>query len=46
MNYVQMYRRTRALEKEIENLTIELELDKANVEKKLSSLDLTQTIEL
>lgn len=46
MNYVQMYRRTRALEAEVESLTIELELDKTGLKKKLSSVDLTQTIEL
>ncbi|GJQ74105.1 hypothetical protein Trydic_g19027 [Trypoxylus dichotomus] len=46
MNYVQMYRRTRALEDEVESLTIELELDKTGHKKKLSSSDLTQTIEL
>lgn len=45
MNYVQMYRRTRALEAEVESLTIELELDKTGVKKKIGS-DLTQTIEL
>lgn len=43
MNYVQMFRRTRVLEAEIEGLTIELELDKTGVKKKL---DLSQTIEL
>ncbi|KAJ8938026.1 hypothetical protein NQ314_011623 [Rhamnusium bicolor] len=43
MNYVQMFRRTRVLEQEIESLTIELELDKTGVKKKL---DLSQTIEL
>lgn len=46
MNYVQMYRRTRALEDEVESLTIELELDKTGHKKKLSDSDLTQTIEL
>lgn len=46
MNYVQMYRRTRALEAEVESLTIELELDKTGMKKKLPSVDLTQTIEL
>ncbi|KAJ8960475.1 hypothetical protein NQ318_013759 [Aromia moschata] len=43
MNYVQMFRRTRVLEAEIESLTIELELDKTGVKK---TLDLSQTIEL
>ncbi|KAJ8921524.1 hypothetical protein NQ315_003142 [Exocentrus adspersus] len=43
MNYVQMFRRTRVLEAEIQNLTIELELDKTGVKKKL---DMSQTIEL
>lgn len=46
MNYVQMYRRTRALEAEVENLTIELELDKTGLKKKLPAGDLTHTIEL
>lgn len=46
MNYVQMYRRTRALEAEVESLTIELELDKTGLKKKLPSTDMTQTIEL
>lgn len=46
MNYVQMYRRTRALEAEVESLTIELELDKTGLKKKLPSVDLTHTIEL
>lgn len=46
MNYVQMYRRTRTLEAEVESLTIELELDKTGLKKKLPSADLTQTIEL
>lgn len=46
MNYVQMYRRTRALEAEVESLTMELELDKTGLKKKLPSADLTQTIEL
>ncbi|KAJ3665203.1 hypothetical protein Zmor_000709 [Zophobas morio] len=46
MNYVQMYRRTRALEAEVESLTIELELDKTGVKKQLPASDLTQTIEL
>lgn len=46
MNYVQMYRRTRALEAEVESLTIELELDKTGVKKQLPTGDLTQTIEL
>nr|XP_022900500.1 leucine zipper putative tumor suppressor 2 homolog [Onthophagus taurus] len=47
MNYVQMYRRTRALEDEVEALTIELELDKTGHKQKISSTtDLTQTIEL
>ena len=46
MNYVQMYRRTRALEDEVESLTIELELDKTGHKKQLSTSDLTQTIEL
>lgn len=46
MNYVQMYRRTRALEAEVESLTIELELDKTGLKTKLPSADLTQTIEL
>lgn len=46
MNYVQMYRRTRALEAEVESLTIELELDKTGIKKQLSAADLTQTIEL
>ncbi|XP_966525.2 leucine zipper putative tumor suppressor 2 homolog isoform X1 [Tribolium castaneum] len=45
MNYVQMYRRTRALEAEVESLTIELELDKTG-KKQLPGGDLTQTIEL
>ncbi|XP_044259201.1 leucine zipper putative tumor suppressor 2 homolog isoform X2 [Tribolium madens] len=45
MNYVQMYRRTRALEAEVESLTIELELDKTG-KKQLPPGDLTQTIEL
>lgn len=43
MNYVQMFRKTRALEAEIESLTLELELDKTGLKK---SLDLSQTIEL
>lgn len=43
MNYVQMYRRSRALESEIENLTVELELDKTGMK---SNLGLSQTIEL
>lgn len=43
MNYVQMYRRSRALEAEIENLTVELELDKTGIKSKLG---LSQTIEL
>lgn len=46
MNYVQMFRRTRTLEAEVESLTIELELDKTGLKKKLPSTDLTQTIEL
>lgn len=46
MNYVQMYRRTRTLESEVENLTIELELNKNGVKKKLPTADLSQTIEL
>ncbi|CAH1372954.1 hypothetical protein MTP99_014413 [Tenebrio molitor] len=46
MNYVHMYRRTRALEAEVESLTIELELDKTGVKKQLPAADLTQTIEL
>ncbi|XP_017786974.1 PREDICTED: leucine zipper putative tumor suppressor 2 homolog [Nicrophorus vespilloides] len=45
MNYVQMYRRTRALEVEVESLTIELELDKTGL-KKLPIELTTQTIEL
>ncbi|CAH1099858.1 unnamed protein product [Psylliodes chrysocephalus] len=43
MNYVQMFRRTRALEAEVESLTIELELDKTGLKKKL---ELSQTIDL
>lgn len=43
MNYVQMYRRSRALESEIENLTVELELDKTGIKSKVG---LSQTIEL
>uniref|UniRef100_A0A6P7GPL6 Leucine zipper putative tumor suppressor 2 homolog isoform X1 n=2 Tax=Diabrotica virgifera virgifera TaxID=50390 RepID=A0A6P7GPL6_DIAVI len=43
MNYVQMFRRTRALEAEIENLTVELEMDKSGLKKKL---ELSQTIDL
>lgn len=43
MNYVQMYRKTRALEAEVENLTIELELDS---KKQLNGIELSQTIEL
>lgn len=43
MNYVQMYRRSRALESEIENLTVELELDKTGMKSKVG---LSQTIEL
>lgn len=43
MNYVQMFRRTRALEAEIESLTVELELDKNGLKSKLG---LSQTIEL
>lgn len=46
MNYVQMYRRNRALEAEVESLTIELELDKTGMKKKFPSTDLSQTIEL
>lgn len=45
MNYVQMYRRNRALEAEVESLAIELELDKTGM-KKLPSAELSQTIEL
>nr|CAH7749291.1 unnamed protein product [Callosobruchus chinensis] len=43
MNYVQMFRRTRALEAEIESLTMELELDKNGLKKEM---DLSHTIEL
>ncbi|XP_056631931.1 leucine zipper putative tumor suppressor 2 homolog isoform X3 [Diorhabda sublineata] len=43
MNYVQMFRRTRALEAEIESLTVELELDKTGLKSKL---ELSQTIDL
>lgn len=43
LNYVQIYRRSRALEAEIENLTVELELDKTGMKSKLG---LSQTIEL
>lgn len=43
MNYVQMYQRSRAMEAEIENLTVELELDKTGMKSKLG---LSQTIEL
>lgn len=43
MNYVQIYRRSRALEAEIENLTVELELDKTGMKSKLG---LSQTIDL
>lgn len=46
MNYVQMYRKTRALEAEVESLTVELELDKTGLKKKISNGDLSQTIEL
>lgn len=46
MNYVQMYRRNRTLEAEIENLTIELELDKTGMKKKIPTADFTHTIEL
>lgn len=46
MNYIQMYRRNKALEAEVENLAIELELDKASIKQKLSPNKLTQTIEL
>lgn len=46
MNYVQMFRRNRTLEAEVENLTIELELDKTGMKKKLSSADFSHTIEL
>lgn len=46
MNYVQMYRRNRTLEAEVENLTIELELDKTGMKKKISSADFSHTIEL
>ncbi|CAH2002650.1 unnamed protein product [Acanthoscelides obtectus] len=43
MNYVQMFRRTRALEAEIETLTMELELDKNGLKKEMH---LSHTIEL
>lgn len=43
MNYVQMYQRSRAMEAEIENLTVEMELDKTGMKSKLG---LSQTIEL
>lgn len=46
MNYIQMYRRTKALEAEVETLTIELELDKTGIKKKLPSTEITHTIEL
>lgn len=46
MNYVQMYRRTKALESKIEFLTIELEFDKTGIKKKPTPTEITQTIEL
>lgn len=46
LNYVQMFRRTRALEAEVENLTLELELNAKAGMKKPMSLDMSQTVEL
>ncbi|XP_074039021.1 leucine zipper putative tumor suppressor 2 homolog isoform X1 [Leptinotarsa decemlineata] len=43
LNYVQMLKRSNALEEEIENLTLELELERTGLKKKL---ELSQTIEL
>lgn len=42
MNYVQMYKKTRALETEVGNLRVELELDKNGIKRN----ELNQTIEL
>lgn len=46
MNYVQMYRRTRSLEAEVESLSIELELDKSGMKTLRTNNELNQTIEL
>lgn len=46
MNYIQMYRRTKSLEAEIESLTIELELDKTGIKNNFNNTDTTHTIEL
>lgn len=44
LNYVQMFRRTRSLEAEVESLTLELELD--TKVKKLPAIEMGHTIEL
>lgn len=46
MNYIQMYRRTRTLEAEVESLNVELELDKTGYKKKLASSSTCLPIEL
>lgn len=46
LNYVQMFRRSRALETEVESLTLELELCTKNGAKKMPSMELAQTVEL
>ncbi|XP_067015430.1 leucine zipper putative tumor suppressor 2 homolog isoform X2 [Anabrus simplex] len=48
LNYVQMFRRTRALEAEIESLTMELELESKSgcPKKKLPAIEMGHTIEL
>ncbi|XP_049798108.1 leucine zipper putative tumor suppressor 2-like [Schistocerca nitens] len=48
LNYVQMFRRTKSLEAEVESLTLELELDSktAAAPKKLPAIEMGHTIEL
>ncbi|KAF5304392.1 hypothetical protein FQR65_LT18875 [Abscondita terminalis] len=45
VNYIQMYRRTKALENEVHSLTAELDLKKS-AKNKLSTVEITHTIEL
>ncbi|KAK4882740.1 hypothetical protein RN001_006059 [Aquatica leii] len=45
INYIQMYRRSKALESEVESLTAELDLKKST-KNKLSTVEITHTIEL
>jgi hypothetical protein len=51
LNYVQMFRRTRTLEAEVESLTLELELENktgcaTTGTKQLPAIDMAHTIEL